>query len=249
MTLIANSLAPFPGQDVLDRWVEPQNKMAEIVRWKVYSHSNPAAIRAQNNLAHTYGITQLARQFCGWMKYSCWAPQYPSFDGLLLLSAITHHDEGEGYTKVDHPKFKKRDEHDLAEYLAMCKVWKDLPEYVRRFEKESFLLQFCIKCPSCFPFEAQEVMQNLQRSKRNEALAFACLECYDYILYAIEQYQRLNNEMIMVQILRDQAVVMDQLCTSFFPFTHFWTPPVRAWCYQALGLYEGQFTARPVIPE
>ncbi|MFZ5365501.1 MAG: hypothetical protein ACOZBH_04910 [Patescibacteria group bacterium] len=225
----------FPSEKwriVRDIWTSAQVKLPKVMRWKKY-FDHFGDIRRQDCLQHSYAIGFIADAAILML-----AP-FIRLDSHLLLTAFQVHDIGEGELGRDvvlSLKNKYADD-DLNEYLAFIERYRSLPTAVFDHYNRAFLLQYCLELDKHqgFPIEAQCVMAELAETKRYEALAFHAIEIWDYLLYALEQYQTVENGYILHIVISGHFDQYEKLCLELPGFEHvFWTADVRAWCLRFL---------------
>ncbi|MGC9605422.1 MAG: hypothetical protein ABSF56_01545 [Minisyncoccia bacterium] len=153
---------------------------------------------------------------------------YCRLDELLLSRCVSHHDEPEGIRIIDLPADIKTDEDDLKEYLVFRRLCGPLGVAVWRELERSFLLQFCLRNPACFPEEARLVMTDLAEHRRNEALFFDGVQRLDYMYYAYECYVEHDIIRILVEVARNQIVELDAIAAELPGFDKVvWTLNLR----------------------
>ena len=235
---LTNALRP-----VIDMWLAGQVDLPLVQRWSKYDKPNDphGGVRPQNTLQHSYSIVLLGTMVMHMMREA-----NLDLDGELLLTALHLHDHSEGDLKRDTLYIDKTDEHDLREYEAFVKRFKDLPSAAFRPFEIAFLLQFAGKNPASFPEHARNIMGAMQGLWRNEILAFDFIERLDYVLYALEQFCDRGNARILVQVLRHQVPKLDALVAQI-PTVRpiLWTKPVRNAAVDFLAQHEGQWIEQP----
>ncbi len=240
--VITTAALPQQLSVLLNIWTDGQINMQKVTRWGIFQGKENFPIREQNDLQHLHGISMLARVLArGIKQYS----KAENFDALLLLSAVLIHEEGEGLIHHDTCFPMKSEAKDLEEWSAFSASITGLPEDLQYLEQEAFLLQFAMKDYQSFPDNAQRIMANLRANKSHECHAFACLECFDYLLYVLEQKMQFDNDLIFIQVVRGQFAEMDRLSTCFPYFRNlFWTKETRLWFAEELRQKENRFPGK-----
>jgi len=216
----------LPG--VMDVWVSGQIGLPLVIRWKKFLQNGKA--REQNSLQHSYSIAVFAIIFVKMLE------KYASFDKEIIMDAVLLHDHGEGELKRDILYNDKEESHDFDEYLAFVTRFGQLPEAVFKKCQRAFLLQFALSNPVSFPEKARAIMQEIAEKQKVEALIFRALEYCDYFLYALEQYQELDNVGLMVLVLGNHIPHFEQLAKELPGFKEvFWTEEVSRWCYEVFS--------------
>lgn len=225
-----------------------QISLRRVVRWGKYVDKEDRqrveesfkladrGCRVQESLQHSYSLAIAG------MILVAEIDGYVGLDGDLLSRAFLVHDHGEGELGFDTHYIDKTAEKDLNEYLAFAKRYVTLePETFRRFES-AFLLQFAGKEQPLFPPQARAIMAGLRAKHPMEVLAFEAVERWDYVLYALEQFEALGDAKILVQTMRNQIGHLDRIAHDLPGFSKVvWTEEVRAWFRSLLETYEGQF--------
>ncbi len=171
---------------ILEIW-QIQSEFSKITRWKT-SLEKPGGenLRRQTCTEHVLSVELAARII---------TDTYVSITGkevdrALILDAFHFHDYGEPLKGRDLSALTKKDTDDLDEYLAFMDFIVNQREPLFSNYQRAFLLQFCLENPECFPPEAREIMTDLRKNKHLEAVMFKFIEKMDYVLYAIEQYEK-----------------------------------------------------------
>lgn len=219
---------PFPDQDWLDIsrvWQTFQELMPRVQRWKSYCKEDPS-LRKQDSMQHTASIALLAIMFVQKLA------KHVDLDMLLILEAFIVHDQSEGELHRDVQFNVKTEDHDLAEYLAFEKRYNKLQLFWSHMQR-IYLLQFCLESPASFPEDAQEVMTELRRKNRREALAFMALEHWEYFLYALEQYREKGNRKVLYDVIVKSQPYFERLARELRGFeAEVWTSEISQWCKQ-----------------
>ncbi len=159
-----------------------------------------------------------------------------SVDTELLRQAVRVHDFGEGsraHVGNDVILGDKQSSHDLEEYEYFVKFLDNTYPgltVLRQQMIRAFLLQFCLKDHDLLP---TEILLELREQKRTEALLFAAIETWGYLLYAMEQYQRYGNRAILADVIvRNTGSFCDlaELLPGFGEFI--WTAEMQIWCHE-----------------
>ncbi|MFA4975377.1 MAG: hypothetical protein WC839_02900 [Candidatus Paceibacterota bacterium] len=166
-------------------WISSQEDLSKVIRWadRLNDGIGKRMIR-QTTLKHQHSFAL----FCS-ASIICLQPHIEmafrkKLDANLLKDAVEMHDLGEGLTlKGDIPAPCKTDLDDLNEYLAVEKLYSDMPKIVWNELGYAFLLQFAIKNPSCFPERARILMEKIKKDHYYEALTFQALEKFEYLFY------------------------------------------------------------------
>lgn len=189
---------PWPG--IAGPWLKAQTSLYHL-RWSQYQDLYGVPVSASgvplisgdgvtkgretNCLEHSFSMVMLGMMVAPLVGMYLRRP----LDKALLYTCLQSHDLGEGVLKSDVLFQDKTKQRDVNEYLAFCEGYKEMRPDVLREYKRAFLLQFALGDTSAFPEEAQEIMAELERTRYYEAQLFTGLEHYDYLLYALEQYQ------------------------------------------------------------
>ncbi len=163
---------------------------------------------------------------------------FVTLDEALLERAALIHDHGEGELQMDVPYAEKKDEDDVREYEAFRRRYGTLDR--RSFDRfhRAFLLQFVNKPDAAakLPDDARDVTVELAETRAVEALVFNALEKWDYVLYALEQYEHLENAFILAEVLGRQMAELDESARLIPGFAQeIWTPEIRTWCVHFLA--------------
>lgn len=206
-------------ESFLGVWLNSQTRMRHL-RWKRFQK---IGAREQNCLQHAYSIGILGKIVVDLLK-----KYLPILDEVLIALALAVHDLGEGELGNDVHWADKTDKRDAAEYEAFCRRYQYLSADILLFYKRAFLLQFCLKNPECFPPEAREIMAELAKTRRNEALVFMATEYLDYFLYVLEQHLLRGLTEPLADIVRVNTKEMDYLAEHLPGFREeIWTDKVR----------------------
>ncbi len=184
----------------------PQLRLDQVQRWSSWQREEiPQKARVQNTLQHTHSIVLLAHLAIVRLRPYAWIK-----DPEFLLCAFLVHDHGEGELGYDTLDPLKTAKGDVDEYEAFVGSLDhdacDLDPGSRAYLERAFLLQFSLKDGehrAAFPHPAQEIMEELSRTHREEALLFAALEQLDYVFYALEQH-RDGVDLILREVLERQ---------------------------------------------
>lgn len=168
---------------------------------------------------------------------------YVKLDSSLLLTALLIHDFGE---IVRSPKgedtlwHNKTCEFDREEYEAFSENFQDChPEILHEYQK-AFLLQYSEKDTSCFSEQAQAMIGDLRRNNPNEIIAFRALEYWEYILYALANYEEAQSPLLLLKVLTDHLEALDDIAGRLPGFKEeIWTPEVREWCVDLMETNPG----------
>lgn len=224
----------WPG--ILDVWCSGQILLPDVIRWFKHVKDEQFQVRKQNCLQHSYSVCISTIILTSILK------RYMDLDSELILTCFVVHDHGEGETKKDTMYINKTVTRDVQEYLAFEKRFKNLSEDVFKPLQKAFLLQFCLEPSDSFPEEAQKVMQELAKDNYNEALVFELIERWDYILYALEQYNKFQNEKILVHVLRSHMSRLSEIADIFPGFKkEIWKDEVVEKFKDFLVVHEGEW--------
>lgn len=222
-------------------WGAGQKNLPEVVRWKKYRNVDPGVER-QDSLMHSYSITLLGSMFVEMLR------PYVDLDEALLVNALLIHDHGEGELQKDTHYIDKTSQGDVEEYHAFFERFKNLPPELLAKYQEAFLLQFALKEDERFPLDARVVMRELAVTRRNEALAFDAVERWDYVLYAIEQFEARGNKEILTQVLRHQVPHLRRLADELPGFREtVWVQAIDRDAEAFLRDREGKLVEKPGI--
>jgi len=218
-------------KDERDVWKSGQVGLPQVIRWDGYvQDTEHGGARAQDTLAHSYSLTVLGLMLM---------EQLPlAIDKHLMTTSFLVHDHGEGELGRDILYAQKTEQGDLDEYSAFQKRFSVLGDVYPFFER-AFLIQFALKAPKSFPPDAQRVMRMLVRENETECLFFDAIERFDYLLYALEQYEERGNTKILVHVLRKQLPHLRRLADVLPAFSNVWTPNTESLCKAFLAEYEG----------
>ena len=220
---------------VLDVWHAGQVGLPAVIRWSKYLESDGGA-RRQDGLQHSFSITLLARVLIEKLR------PHVALDGELLMTSVLVHDYGEGEVGHDTLFIDKSADGDLREYTAFVARFMQLSNELFEPFCRAFLLQFALRNPENFPPAARAIMVELVREKHMEALAFEALECWDYMLYAFEQYRTRGNAKILVQTLRNLIPRLRELVGLLPGFgAEVFTEELYDWCLRFMRIYDGQW--------
>lgn len=74
-------------------------------------------------------------------------------------------------------------------------------------------------------------MTELWKYHRESVLVFQAIEGLDYILYAIEGYEKCGDEVILVHVLRNVSPRLDKVASMLPELReHIWTDELRDFC-------------------
>ena len=216
---------------LLDILRAPQTDLRTVIRFEKYSSADPD-LRKQDTLQHSYSLILFAIVFLSKMR-----KHLPDLDEAFFLKAVAVHDMAEGLLKRDIVFVDKKDEHDLHEYMAFMAEWRKVEDEVLALEmRRAFLLQFAHKNPDIFPPGAAEDIRLLRYIHDKENLAFQAMEALDYLFYAFEGWIHYCNDVILVQILRNQVPRLDVFTKTLPGFEQeWWTTERSAWCKQFMA--------------
>jgi hypothetical protein len=94
----------------------------------------------------------------------------------------------------------------------------------------AFLLQFCLNGNDLLP---TEILVELRQQKHMEALFFAAIEKWGYLLYAMEQYQRYGNRKILADVVSKNTSSYWDLAEVLPGFKELiWTKEMQTWCHE-----------------
>ncbi len=211
-------------------WLKLQKGQEKILRFAKHRKEFREQIRAQNGHEHCVSVNHLATETMIRMR------RYGALlDELILTRAWELHDKSEGILGYEVIAPNKKDEDDLREYLAFERVYKKLGKRVWPEYQRCFLLQFALKNPSCFPQEARDVMADLARRYRNEALFFQGVQYVDYLFYAYECFREYGICEVIEDITRNSFVHIDAISSELIGFDKvLWTPRRRKYFAQFL---------------
>ncbi len=208
---------PFGG--LMLPWRNAQKPMADVGRWGNFP------TYGQTLLAHNNSIPYVLM----WVQSKI---AIPSLDWLLLTQAIQCHDQGEPLSGGDEHAGNKTPDKELREYLAVAEMmqWTD-PAFSHQF-MHAFLLQY-VRKPQLWSGMAsrdQVVVQALSKHCQREAIIFELTERLDYLMSAVEGYQRgLRNhqETMIDHVLRNQVPKLDALVIEWPTLATVWTTVLR----------------------
>lgn len=217
-------------------WIAAQVGLPLVPRWHQHPENDEhGGVRRQNSLQHSHSITRL-----GEMIMLQLLDHGVEFDDSLMKTAFSIHDEGEGVIGEDTLYKDKTDEQDLAEYVGFLSIYEYLESNIFDYFNRAFLLQFAIKNPVNFPYQARMVMHVLSTVSTRECHLFEAVERFDYIMYALEQYQFRGNEKIFTQTLRNQIPKLNRIVEmTGIGFGKIWTPEIHSWCQEFVKEREG----------
>ena len=230
MSKIPASLIPYIGSIV-----SMQNGLPRVQRWKKYLHSEEG-VREQNTLQHSHAlvvVTVVSLRVMGLVG---------RVDEGFLIGAAALHDVGEGELGYDTLYIDKSTNRDLQEYLAFERRFSRVPEFVHL--RELFLLQFALHPPMNFPEDAHAVMTWLALNRQLEAQVFEALERWDYLLFALEQYEDRGNAKVLVQVLRHQVPHFERILVELPEFVELWTPELAVFSKRFMDEHEGKWIER-----
>ena len=213
-------------QIILDVW-KIQSGLSRIIRWEDWLEKlGEKFLRKQTCTEHTMSIEFAARYIVDLHISLSNEP----IDRELILDAIHFHDYGESLKGRDISALKKKDTDDCNEYLAFVSFISKFHKPLFQRYRKAFLLQFCLNNADCFPKEAREIMAELYKNNYKEAFMFQLIENWDYLLYAVEQYQEKENPEILKQVLTRSRPITEKY-RKIFPelFETFLDPTTLAW--------------------
>lgn len=225
-------------QPIQKVWHNPQVNLPEVVRWKNYCGTKDSGgARTQNSLQHTHSISRLCDIFIVLLR------PYVQLDESLLKTVVSVHDEGEGEIGMDTLFIDKSESIDLLEYKGFLGLYGGLRKELFDYFHKAFLLQFALKNPANFPEEARSEMRSLAEHYSDECHVFDTIERFDYVLYALEQFQERGNEVALVQTLRNQVPKLNQLAdnTNIGIGEVIWTADIRDWAERFIRDREGKW--------
>lgn len=208
---------------VIEVMQSAEEKLPKVRRWGAYFEKGRC--REQNSLQHSYSITWLVDFVLDYI-----GPILPTLDRDLLLKCAMVHDHGEGeigYDTLDHQKNSRT---ELEEYEAFVDRYSVLPVNAFEARQRAFLLQFCLqKDISHFPAYVQNLITDLKNSRLMEARLFRAIECFDYVLYALAQFDQQQNKFLLVGVLYGQKDFLRIAAQTIPGFRVFWSEEIHAW--------------------
>jgi hypothetical protein len=204
----------FSGLEQINTHTQTAPK--SIVRWSLVKRSwlytlfHPKArVRHQDLLQHSLGMVMLLINISLKLK-----KHIPGLENFLLVQAATTHDFGEIEMKRDVCFLDKGINHDHEEYAAFIKKISCLGEELTIFHRRAFLLQFADNPKSWehFSEKDQKILSSLHYHSHMETLIFKYSERLEYILFALEQGNRLKNHVIVEEVLRHHIPDMRRAC-------------------------------------
>jgi hypothetical protein len=206
-------------------WLSLQSGQEQITRFSGYIEKFGERMRHQNGHEHRCSVCSLFTYYMIRIRPHC------ILDELLLTRCINHHDEPEGILKIDVLAPKKTDLDDLREYEVFEKMYRPLGDDVWMELQKAFLLQFCLTNPKCFPPDARDVMSNLAKHCRHEALFFDGVQRLDYLYYAYECYRR-GLHSILQEVAYGQLKKIELVAAELPGFSEaVWTREVAGFFY------------------
>lgn len=203
-------------------WRRLQHGQEQIVRFNRFLPRYDGRMRHQNGHEHRCSVCFLFTQTMIEIR------PFVVLDELLLTRCVEHHDEPEGILGLDLPANMKQSSDDLKEYLIFEELYKPLGFEVWEELQRSFLLQFCLENPACFPEDARGVMDWLATNHCNEALFFQGVQMYDYLFYAFECFAEHGAAEIMDEVSANQVPRLDRIANLLPGFREVvWTPERR----------------------
>lgn len=242
---------PWPG--IAGPWLKAQTSLDHL-RWSQYQNKlDPAPKlpdgiqpvsgdgviegRRTNCLEHSFSMVMLGMMVAPRIELFLHRP----LDKALLYTCLQSHDLGEGAMKSDVLFQNKTKKRDADEYLAFCEDYKELNPLILQEYKRAFLLQFTLSDTSAFPEDAQEIMAGLEKTHYYEAQLFTGLEHWDYLLYAMEQYQAPERHLLipLVRVIFLSTPYLDEVADKLPGFREvIWTDEKRAEMQDFLGSHE-----------
>ena len=224
-------------ENIIDVIKSGQVGLSTVIRWSKYDKEEGGGVRIQNSLQHSYSIALLGKMLIHKLR------DYVTLDEPLLITALLVHDHGEGEINKDTHYIDKSVDGDLDEYLAFTQRYSALGKSQFEEFQKAFLLQFALKNPSCFPEQSRKIMEQLEQHKLLECNAFDAVERWDYLLYAIEQFEERGNKKVLVQTLRNQIPHLNRLAEVALPGfgAEIWTTQMRLWCQNFVSEHDGQW--------
>lgn len=203
--------------------------MPRVIRWKKYVKRGT---RRSDNLQHSYSIALFALWLFPRLR------KHVRFDEHFVLHALLLHDLGEGETGTDDHYIDKNKNSDAAEWGGFRKTYSKTlgPE-----ASAAYLLQYVNKIPF-MPRSIRRELSLIGRKRKTEQLVFEATERFDYLLYALEQYQKRGKKKILVQTLRNQLLHYERLHKQLPGFGKIlWTPQLQSFCHRLLAQHDGKW--------
>jgi hypothetical protein len=219
-----------PFQRTYGVWLKLQSGQENVIRWGPFLNSPKIGrrIRRQNGHEHRCSVVFLA------IRWLIAIRPYVTLDELLVTWCFENHDVPEGISGIDTPAPLKTDSDDLKEYLIFQELCRPLGKSEWLELERSFLLQFAIENPSCFPAHARKVMDALAKEKRNEALFFDGVQRFDYLHYALECLVERNVPDVLATISPRQCEKLDSIAKELPGFSEVIWIPRRAKFFRKL---------------
>lgn len=208
---------------LLDAWGSGQLGLPAVMRWS--KNAGAGRARKQDSLQRSYGIAMLGKIFLERMR------PYLKLDGELIVTALLLHDPGEEELGRDALDVDKTDQGGLDEYFAFRTRFEPLGPDVFDALHAAYLLQFVFKGREGLPEDARHIVDALAVAKRWEAQALDALERWDLVLFALEQYRELGDEVGLTRVLRDQTPKLERYARDLHGFREVvWTDGIAAAC-------------------
>ncbi len=230
--------------DMFKIWLMVQKDLSEVERWGPFRDNNKK-LRSQSVLHHQYSICMILVPVLSELR-----DYYPKLDSELVKDAFILHDIPECLLdlKQDIPSNEKRDHHDIAEYNAFVKCFLNGHKPSFDHLHRAYLLQFGSKSKeliSELPSQAQIIVRNLQRSHPYEVSFFPAFEHFEYLFYAYEGFAHHGDEVIFINVLRNQFPRLVKHAESIKGYREVLFPPHFE---EAIKGYLDKYKHVPVFP-
>lgn len=196
-------------------WTRLQILPPQIIRWAKHGKGGT---RRQDDLQHQYAMEFLADVMIEWFE-----PYLTKIDELLVLRAVRIHDHGEGERGIDVYYADHTSADDVAEWEAVRKAMSKLPVRLSGKYERAFLLQFVRgKTREAFSEKPRKIIEELARTRRNEAMLYDAIEVVDYILFGVEEYRVRGKRDVLRDVIGNVLPRIKNLRATLPGFDELW---------------------------
>lgn len=191
-------------EEFLPLWIDSQYKLHKVIRWSNRINDGIGKkMILQSTLQHTISFVLFSTTSVMRLQPHIQEALGKKLDASLLKTTFETHDLGEMLTKegdVSGPNKTYLD--DLNEYLKVKELFSSMPVYVASELEYSFLVQFALSLPECFPHKAREIMSKIQKNHYYEALTFQALEKFEYLFYPLWMWKEKRHPYLLTWLIR-----------------------------------------------
>lgn len=187
-------------------WENSQIGLHKVKRWGNYYNDGIAKknMWKQSSLQHSFSFILSIDVFVLHIQPYIIKVTGRKLDEAIMLRSAGTHDLPEGYNEIDVSAVIKTDIDDLAEFLAFKKRFQVFPFEIYKQLEYSYLMQFALKNPDCFPKEAREVMINIQNNHYFEAMTKNAFEKFEYLFFPAKAKRDKKHPYLLLYVLRRQ---------------------------------------------